>query len=220
MVPRNTTLVNPICAKRFHRHYIYRANGTIEGPLLHTTRSPYRVFLGESTVRGVLPNSLPQMYAMMSLIITEAAGITNLASTNPPNATPRSTTPPSRPSERSSDSTTEVRASREQGRTTSTVKKAEEQALQASTASNQANKQTSKQKATKNNKSIPRVEQESRQDEAREGKARQGKARQGKEGKARQGKARQRGKARQGKERQGKALKITNNMYIVLSHST
>ena len=63
--------------------------------------------MGDSTVRGVFPNSLPQMYAMMSLIITEAAGMKNLTSQRKPPQ--HKTTQHTHPS----DSAMAVKASRE-----------------------------------------------------------------------------------------------------------
>ena len=74
---------SPFFRLRHPRDFNLKSTPSRRGKLAQNKkRGPHRVFLGERTVRGVLPNSLPQMYAMMSLIITDAEGITNLPSTH------------------------------------------------------------------------------------------------------------------------------------------
>lgn len=44
---------------------------------MNAPTKPSTVFLGESLIKGVLPNDMPQMYAQMSLQMTNEAGRKN-----------------------------------------------------------------------------------------------------------------------------------------------
>lgn len=44
---------------------------------MNAPTKPSTVFLGESLIKGVLPNDMPQMYAQMSLQMTSEAGRKN-----------------------------------------------------------------------------------------------------------------------------------------------